>query len=175
MKRYLSLSFLIVGLAALASANEPNSDTPDLGRVWQAQRNQKLVQELVDGGLHLANSDDHLKRAQYCNELATNLAEEIRQAADDHDGDRAVELGRHLQDMLQNGVAANLDKERKQVPRGSTRETEINTVRGQSGDILAPLVKDLNRILKDNPAALEQVLHAIEEAQTAVTAAGTGQ
>src|SRR5438876_3435442 len=175
MKRYLSLSFLIVGLAALASANEPNSDNPHLGRVWQAQRNQKLIQELVDGGLHLANSDDHLKRAQYCNKLATNLAEEIRQAADDHDGDRAVELGRHLQDMLQNGVAANLNKERAQVPHGSTRETEMNSVRIQSGDITDHLLKELDQIMKDNPAALEQVLQAIQEAQAAVAAAGKGK
>ncbi len=175
MKRYLSLSLLLVSLAALAAADEPSSVPPDLGRVWQAQRNQTLVQELVEGGLNLAKADNHLERAQYCNDLAANLAEEIRQAADDHDGDRAVELGRHLQDMLQNGVAANLKKEREQVPHGSTRETGINGVQAKSDDITAALLKDLNRILKDNPAALEQVLHAIQEAQTAVTAAGKGQ
>jgi hypothetical protein len=175
MKRYLSLSLLLVGLAALASADELNSDTPDLARVWQAQRNQALIQKLVEGGLSLAKADNPLERARQCNELATGLVHEIREAADDHDGDRAVELGRHLQDVLQNGVAANLDKERDQVPHGSTRETEMNMVRIQSGTMTAALLKDLGRILKDNPAALEQVLHAIEEAQASVTAAGKAQ
>ena len=175
MKRYLSLSLLMVGLAALASADEPSAAPSDLGRLWQVQRNQNLVQELVEGGLNLARTEDHLQRARYCNELATNLAEEIRQAADDHDGDRAVELGRHLQDVLQNGVAANLNKERAQVPHGSTRETEMNSVRIQTGDITDHLLKELDQILKDNPAALEQVLQAIQEAQAAVAAAGKGK
>jgi hypothetical protein len=172
MKRYLSLFLLMVGLAALASADEPSAAPADLGRVWLAQRNQTLVQELVEGGLHLAKAEDHLQRARCCNELATSLAEEIRQAADDHDGDRAIELGRHLQDVLQNGVAANLDKERAQVPHGSTRETEMNSVRIESGNIADHLLKELDLILKDNPPALKEVLHAVEEAQAAVAAAG---
>src|SRR5437899_1695568 len=175
MKRYLSLSLLMVGLAALASADEPSAAPADLGRVWQVQRNQALVQDLVEGGLHLAKAEDHLQRARYCNDLATSLADEIRQAADDHDGDRAVELGRHLQDVLQNGVAANLNKERAKVPHGSTRETEMNSVRIESGNITDHLLKELDQILKDNPAALEQVLQAIQEAQAAVAAAGKGK
>jgi hypothetical protein len=172
MKRYLSLSLLMVGLAALASADEPSVATADLGRVWQVQRNQGLVQDLIEGGLHLAKAEDHLQRARYCNELATSLADELRQAADDHDGDRAIELGRHLQDVLQNGVAANLNKERAQVPHGSTRETEMNSVRIESGNITDHLLKELDQILKDNPAALKEVLQAVEEAQAAVATAG---
>lgn len=174
MKRYLSLSSLLVGLAALASADEPSAPPADLGRVWQVQRNQGLVQDLIEGGVHLANAEDHLQRARYCNDLATSLAEEIRQAADDHDGDRAIELGRHLQDVLQNGVAANLNKERAQVPHGSTRETEMNSVRIESGNITNHLLKELDQILKDNPAALKEVLQAVGEAQNAVAAAGKG-
>jgi hypothetical protein len=175
MKRYLSLSLLMVGLAALASADEPSTAPADLGRVWQVQRNQALVQDLVEGGLHLAKAEDHLQRARYCNDLATSLADEIRQAADDHDGDRAVELGWHLQDVLQNGVAANLNKERAQIPHGSTRETEMNSVRIESGNITDHLLKELDQILKDNPAALKEVLQAVEEAQAAVAAAGKGK
>jgi hypothetical protein len=172
MKRYLSLSLLIIGLAALASADEPIPTPADLGQVWQVQRNQKLVGELVEGGLHLAQAEDYLQRARCCNELANSLAEEIRQAADDHDGERAVELGRHLQDILQDGVAANLNRERAQVPQGSTRETEMNAVRNRAGGIIDPLLDDLDQILKDNPAALKEVLQAIQKAHAAVTAAG---
>jgi hypothetical protein len=36
-------------------------------------------------------------------------------------------------------------------------------------------LKELDQILKDNPAALEQVLQAIQEAQAAVAAAGKGK
>jgi hypothetical protein len=175
MKRYLSLLLLMVGLAALASADEPSSTPPDLGRVWQVQRNQNLVRELVGGSVQLAQAEGNLERARCCNELARNLADEIRQAADDHDGDRAVELGRHLQDILQNGVAANLNKEREQIPQGSTREREMNAVRSQTGDIIKPLLGDLDQILKDNPAALKEVLRAVQEAHATVTEAGKSQ
>src|SRR5262249_688234 len=152
--------------------DEPSAPPADLGRVWQVQRNQALVQDLVEGGLHLAEAEGHLQRARYCNDLATSLAEEIRQAADDHDGDRAVELGRHLQDALQNGVPANLNKRRAKVPHGSTRVTEMNSVRIESGNITNHLLRELAQILKDNPAALKEVLQAVGEAQTAVAAAG---
>src|SRR6266852_5006271 len=99
---------MVVSLAALASADELSSAPPGPERILQAQRNQKLVEKLVAGGLNLARTESRLDRAKYCNELAQNLADEIKQAADDHDGDRAVELVRHLQDLLRNGVSANL-------------------------------------------------------------------
>ena len=173
MRRYLSIFLLMIGLGTVCLADEPGS--ADLGRVWQVQRNHKLVKELVEGGLHLAQAEGNLERARCCNELARNLAEEIRQAADDHDGDRAIELGRHLQDILQNGVAANLNKEREQIPQGSTREREMTAVRNQTGGIIEPLLDDLDQILKDNPAALKEVLRAVQEAHAAVIAAGKSQ
>jgi len=138
----------------------------------QAQRNQKLVDMLVAGGLNLARIADRLDRAKYCNELARSLAEEIKQAADDHDGDRAVELGRHLQDLLKNGVAANLDKERSQVPKGSARENDLTRVKDESEGITEPLMTDLAQVMKDNPAALEVVLQAIKDGQASFSNSG---
>jgi hypothetical protein len=166
MKRYLALCLMLVSLAALASADELKP--PDADRILLTQRDQSLVQKLVAGGLRLAKEEDHLRRAQYCNDLAKNLADEIRQAADDHDGDRAVELGRHLQEMLQTGVAANLDRERAQIPPGSSREPELGAVRQQTESFISLLLEDLAQGMKDNPAAWQELQHAIQEAQAAV-------
>jgi hypothetical protein len=152
-------------LATLASADEPRSTTAGPERILQAHRNQKLVEKLVDGSLNLARAADRLKRAEYCNDLAKSLAEEIKQAADDHDGDRAIELGRHLQDLLKNGVAANLNKERSQFPQGSTRETALIRVRDRSEQITAPLMNDLPEVMKDNPTDLNELLRAIQGAR----------
>jgi hypothetical protein len=174
MKRYFALSLLMVSLAALASADE-GSTTPGPARILQAQRNQKLVDKLVDGGIDLARAADRVERAKCCNELARSLAEEIKQAADDHDGDRAVELGRHLQALLKNGVAANLVKERSQVPQGSARESELRQVRDDSTGITAPLLTNLPETMKENPAALAEVLQAVQEAQASFAGAGKGQ
>jgi hypothetical protein len=166
MKRYLALCLMLVSLAALASADELKP--PDADRILLTQRDQSLVQKLVAGGLRLAKEEDHLRRAQYCNDLAKNLADEIRQAADDHDGDRAVELGRHLQEMLQTGVAANLDRERSQIPPGSSREAELGAVRQQTESFISLLLEDLAQGMKDNPVAWQELRHAIQEAQAAV-------
>ncbi len=167
MKRYRVMSLLIVSLAALASADEPVATPSGPERILQAQRNQKLVEKLVAGSLDLARAVDRLDRAKFCNELAKTLADEIKQAADDHDGDRAVELGRHLQDLLKIGVAANLNKERSQIPQGSSRETEMTRVWDTSEQITSPLMADLTDAMKDNPAALGEVLKSIKEAQGA--------
>jgi hypothetical protein len=167
MKRNLSLAVLIIGLAALAFAQEPRAPTPGAERILQAQRNQKLVDRLVTGSLDLARAADRIDRAKFCNALARSLADEIKQAADDHDGDRAIELGHHLQDLLKNGVAANLNKERSQFPQGSARETALTQVWDESEQITEPLMSDLSEAMKDNPSALRQVLKAIKEAQGA--------
>jgi len=169
MKRYFALSLLMVSLAALALADEPSVASPGPARILQAQRNQKLVDKLVDGGIDLARAADRVERAKCCNELARSLAEEIKQAADDHDGDRAIELGRHLQDLLKNGVAANLNKERSQFPQGSARETDCTRIRDDSDRITAPLITDLAEAMKDNPVALNQVLEVIQEAKASFT------
>lgn len=170
MKRYLSMSLLIVSLAAFASADEPVATPSGPERILQAQRNQKLVEKLVAGSLDLARAADRLDRAKFCNELAKTLAEEIKQAADDHDGARAVELGRYLQDLLINGVAANLNKERsQQFPQGSARETDLTRVWDESEQITAPLMTDLAEAMKDNPVALNQMLDVIQEAKASFT------
>jgi hypothetical protein len=172
MKRYFALSLLIVTLAALASAEERPAAPPGPERILLAQRNQKLVDKLVIGGLDLARAEDRLARAKCCNELAKSLAEEIKQAADDHDSDRAVELGRHLQALLKNGVAANLSRERTIIPQGSARESELRQVSDDSTGITGPLLNDLPETMKENPAALSEVLQVIREAQASFTTTG---
>jgi hypothetical protein len=172
MKRNLSLVLLMIGLTALASAQETQSSAPGPERILQAQRNQKLVEKLVAGSLNLARANDRLDRAKLCNELAKSLADEIKQAADDHDGDRAVELGRHLQDVLKNGVAGNLTKERSQFPPGSARETDLMRVWDESEQITGLLMTNLEEVMKDNPAALSEVLQAINGARSSFAVSG---
>jgi len=175
MKRYFALLLLVTGLAALASADERPATQPGPERILQAQRNQRLVDTLVTGGLDLARAEDRLARAKCCNELARSLAQEINQAADDHDGDRAIELGRHLQALLKNGVAANLVKERTVVPQGSARESELRLVSDDSTGITGPLLTNLPEAMKENPAALTEVLQVIRDAQASFPAAPKGQ
>jgi hypothetical protein len=105
----------------------------------QRRQNQDLIQILVDGGLQLAGERDPLKRAEYCTNLAGSLVREIEHAARGGEKDRAVELGGHLRDVLQLGVAPNLTSVRARTPLGSTREADIRRVGDEAWNVTKPL------------------------------------
>ena len=87
-------------------------------------RNRGIIQTLVDGGIRIAREDDSLRRADSCSDLARGLAVEVRQAAGARDSDRAVEMGQHLHDLLQSGVARNIRSVRSSAPEVSLAQKE---------------------------------------------------
>jgi hypothetical protein len=112
----------VVALAAAgwAVGQPPSPSGEERARQWQ--RDQELVRELVDTGLTLAREEDALRRAAACKQLANVFSREIRRAAADRDGARVADLGRHLQAVLETGVAANLRSARGTISSGSPRE-----------------------------------------------------
>ena len=98
--------------------------TADPARVKQLLRNRGIIQTLVDGGIRIAKEDDSLHRADSCSDLARGLAVEVRQAAGARDSDRAAEMGQHLQDLLQSGVARNIRSVRSSAPEVSLAQKE---------------------------------------------------
>src|SRR5439155_26249795 len=69
------LVLLPTALAAWAGAALAQDDGVD-ERAGQLQRDQQLIQLLVDSGVRLAAEDDPLRRADYCNRLADRLGKE---------------------------------------------------------------------------------------------------
>jgi hypothetical protein len=112
-------------------------------RIKQLQRNRKLIQTLVEGGLRLAGIDDTLDRADSCKQLAKGLASEIRDAAQHREGDRALEMGQHLRDLLQQGVAGNIRSVRPTVHHGSLAEKHLYDVQDWVSGITGSLEKEL--------------------------------
>src|SRR5262249_55784977 len=108
MNRWWVLPILCAALAAGVWAEDVPEAPSAAAQAKLFQRNRVLLQTLVQGGLELAKQEDPVKRAGCCNDLAKQLANEIRLAAQSRDAYRAAELGDHLYALLHDGVAGNL-------------------------------------------------------------------
>jgi hypothetical protein len=169
MNRYRILPLVVCALTALALADGPSSVPVSDARIRQLERNQDLLEALVNGGVSLARAEDRLKRVQCCNNIVQSLADEIKRAAKDRDSDRAVELGKHLHDLLERGVAGNLTKESQQIPGGSARMKDLRLVRAKATKIIAPLEENLLLAAAgDDPDHMQEALQAVQEGQAAL-------
>lgn len=168
MKRLWLLVVVIGPPAAFAWAEGPPSAATGGGRLLQLQRNHALIQTLVDGGLRLAKEEDPLQRASCCKGLAESLAGEIQQAAVDREGPRALELGEHLQAMLERGVAGNLSRERGRFPVGSAREKQLHQVGDRMIEILKPLEGELQGATEADRDTMRRAIKAVRAGRTQV-------
>jgi hypothetical protein len=165
MKRFLIVPVLVpVLLVALVRAGD-SSDPDDSDRL---HRNRHLVQVLVTSGLSLAQEEDALRRADFCNALASSVVREIHQAAELQDSSRAVELSEHLQALLKRGVASNLTSVRLVTPPGSTRELEMRRVSQQMKELTGPLERLLKGAVPADLEDLGRILTGLHEAQSEV-------
>jgi hypothetical protein len=121
-----------VTVAVAAPADGPQ-------RLQQLSRNRALIQTLVEGGLNLAKEEDSLTRAEKCSTVAQGLASEIHQAVATREGDRAAEMGQHLNTLLKSGVARKLRAVRQETPPESLANKQMENVR----DWVTKLTRDL--------------------------------
>jgi len=176
MKRFLSVSFVLGVLAAVAWANPATRRPSDDVRRNQLKRNRDLVEKLVKGGLLLSDESDPLKRADHCNALALSLAREIEDAATNKEGPRAIEMGAHLEILLKQGVAGNLYAVLPEAPPRSTRWKQIGEVGKQTMAVMDPLEKRLKQAADADPdvrRALEAVGNGRAEVNNALREAKT--
>src|SRR5437899_3978711 len=144
MSRYLSVTLLLAGLAALVGAQGPAGPTPaDQARLLT--RNRDLLRATVANSLELTDKYSPLERAGTCNKLVKVWAGAVEQAARDHDAARAAELGGHLNKVADVGVAGNLRTARAKIEPGSPMEDVLFRHRDQALEQL----RRLEQILKD--------------------------
>lgn len=143
-------------------------DPAELAR--RLHRNRPLIKSLVDGGLLLAAESDPLKRAGVCNVMADNLADEIKNAAKQREGPRALELGKHYQALLQSGVALNLSTARLRYQPGSVGEKQMLHLGAQVVKIARPLQDQLERASRDPDVHedMQLALQSVFEGRTEV-------
>lgn len=69
-----------------------------------------LLAVLVTQGLLLAEEEDPIRRAYHCNAVADELSSALLLASTRGDGDHAMQLGKHLDAVMQRGVTGNLKR-----------------------------------------------------------------
>jgi hypothetical protein len=166
MKRLTRCLVLCVGIIA-AGHVLAGEETPE-ERAQQLQRDQALIQALVDGGLQLAAEDDPLCRADYCNKIADNLAREIKQAIQKKDATRATQLSEQMQLLLVHGVAGNLGLARESMGADSPRVPELEKV---GADVIG-FAKTIEDEIGEHPAPVKDkmlpTLQAVAKGKTEV-------
>jgi hypothetical protein len=168
MRRFGSWAMVGNLLLPLAWALGAASVSPDAERVRQFERDQNLIQTLVESGIELAGEDDPLRRAAQCNKLADRFAREISQAAAAKNSPRVKTFGEHLQDLLTVGVAGNLAVARGSLPAGSPQERTLVEFGKEVKQLEANLGRTTQVDGKEVFSALTAVRHGREEVEKAI-------
>jgi hypothetical protein len=121
----LQLAPSLFAAAAVVRADNPSPTAIGTDQAFRFMRNRKLYQALVDNCLRLAEQSDPVHRAACSTVVADRLAEDLQRATNDKDFSRASDLSRHLNALLVEAVAFNLDTANAEIPIGGLREPEM--------------------------------------------------
>jgi hypothetical protein len=168
VRRFVTTILISAALATLVGAQ--NSTKPSLAeQVKMIQRNRELYRIAVHNGLNQTTQIDPLERARVSADLAKEFGEEMRKAAASHDAARVVELGQHLNRVVDQGVASNLLQARKNIKAGSASEKALLDRRDQAIEDLKSLEESIRQNLgPDDSKELESILKGIRDGQKKV-------
>jgi hypothetical protein len=142
-------------------------------RARQLERDQEMIQALVKGGLDLAGEEDALKRADYCNLIASGLAREVKKAVAKKDGIQAALFGKQMQDMLVQGVAVNLSTAREALLPNSPGHQDIAKVGEKVADVAKSIEQEVERVA--DPENMQPTLQAVADGKNQVDLAIKGK
>jgi hypothetical protein len=148
-------------LAAIVGAQGPKGPSPaQRGELFK--KNRAVIENLVDQTLESAHTpSDYVKRANSYYPVLFKFNTEIAEAGRAHDTARVEELTRHLEVLLDRGLAPTLVKAREQVENGTGNE-EYRQVK----ENLLAQVNALLAILAESPAtkaSLEEAKRKLDE------------
>jgi hypothetical protein len=146
MSRVALTLAVFLGLAAWAGAQGPPPGLDPARNRELLRTNRALLNQLIDHGVELGGADSPLKRATICRESVRWLAGEVGEAVAAENPDRVTELGGHLEAMIRDGLAPNLDNARQTITPESpdwarlkaTRENALGDLDGVRDALAAP-------------------------------------
>ena len=166
------LTLMIAGAVSLwASAQSGTVGLSAAERLQLLKTNRDLLDDLLDQGTRVADANTPLDRAAECQRITDRLAREYRTALDRSDADRAGEIGDHLDKIVSEGFAPNLEIARRDSKRGSPDYERVQAIHRDAVQSL----DELNALpLLDGPLAKSKRLRLIRE-KLAETAAKLGK
>jgi len=123
-----------------------------------------LLAELIQRGLKLAEETDPLRRAEICSNLARRLTPTFVLLSARDDTALAEVAGACFADLLEWGVAHNLDTAARQDEK-QTRHADVDKVRQQSAEVLDVLERNVAQAPADAKEGLAQALAATAPAK----------
>jgi hypothetical protein len=132
-----------------------------------------LVGLLAMQGLLLAEEEDPLRRADYCADIGDHLAKTILLAAAP-DAEQAGSLGKHLGEVLDRGVAANL-RQVEMEEGDDERQAEFQRVSERGSRAVGVLQQKLEQAPAAARPGLERALEASRHGQEQAAQAGKGK
>jgi hypothetical protein len=133
---------------------------------------------LVTNGLKLAQADDPLSRADYCSDIADQLVETILNASHEGNKEQTAQLGKHLGDVMERGVAGNLARV-SLAGADKDRVADFERVSQRAVGASKSLERNLERAPDAAKAGLERALaassHGREKAMQASKGKGKGR
>lgn len=113
--------------------------------------NRKLLEELLDEGVKLGDSNNNLDRAAQCQSVAVRLTRELKSAVDLDDADRVTEMSDHFSTLIQSGFLPNLATAKENIPVGSPeypRLLAIHTDAAKNLDTVKVLIPTEGKLAK---------------------------
>jgi hypothetical protein len=145
--------------AAAIQADRPAAEAPRTPAPGAAQ---PLLTVLVVQGLRLAEEEDPLRRADLSAELAHHLSQAVVLLAAGGDADQASDLSASLGELMDVGVAENLDRAEKADVKGA-RRAEAEQVQQRASQAVEALKRNLAHAPEAARAGLERALKASAE------------
>jgi len=159
--RDLAVLLILAGLAAFAGAQGQKPPLTAAQQQQLFQKNRTMVQALVDSSLEISKSNDFVQRSRSYRKVAMQLQRELDDAAGDTDAGRIVELGKHLDTVLRQGLAPSLRAAHQQIGPGGTDRQNLLDMRNSTVELVDRLQNKARNKWADTPE-VRQVIESLE-------------
>jgi len=155
--------FLVVALLCSQAGAENPPKLTALQQQQLFQKNRQLIQTLVDGSVEMSNvSNDYTQRSRVYRRMILEFQKELTTAADQNDPNRVVEIGKHLDTVMRQGLAPTLKVARGRLGPDGTGMNDLIDMRDRSVELADWLQNKSRAQWKDNPQ-VQEVIDSLEK------------
>jgi hypothetical protein len=158
MVRHTGVLLIFAALSALAGAQAPEPKLTALQQQQLFQKNRKMIETLVDCSVETSNqSSNPLDQAKTYGKLVDMFRKELENAAHDENAGRISELGRHLNTVLDRGLAPSLQAADRVIGAEGTGRDALLDIRNRNLELVEWLERQASNKWADSPEVREVI------------------